>query len=124
MKNESGLSPTADKILVLPIKVEEKTQGGIVLPKMAQEKEQFAQRVGTLLAVGPDAEGAPELSGVEIGDQILFARYSGDFFPVDGVDYIIMRVSDVVGKVTKLPDYMLQARKSSPEVFGLNQKVA
>ena len=118
--NESGLQPTADKVLVQPIRVEEKTAGGIVLPKISQEKEQLAQRIGTLIAIGPDAEGAPELSGVEIGDVILYARYSGDGFPVDGVEYRIMRVGDVVGKVTRLPDYMLQGAKSSVESFGIN----
>jgi chaperonin GroES len=121
MTNESGFQPTADKVLVQPIKVEEKTAGGIVLPKVSQEKEQLAARVGTLIAVGPLAEGAPELEGVAIGDVILYARYSGDGFPVDGVEYRIMRVSDVVGKVTRLPDYMLQGAKSSVEAFGFNK---
>ena len=118
--NNSGLLPTADKVLVQPIRVEEKTAGGIVLPKQSQEKEQLAQRIGTLIAVGPDADGAPELSGVSLGDVILYARYSGDNFPVDGVEYRIMRVSDVVGKVSKLPDYMIQGAKSSVEAFGIN----
>lgn len=123
MENESGLQPTADKILVQPLKVEETTAGGIVLPKVSQEKEQLAQRIGTLVAVGPDAEGAPELIGIEPGDVILFARYSGDVFPVNGVSYLIMRVGDVVGKVTKLPDYMLQGAKSSIEAFGINRTI-
>lgn len=118
--NESGFSPTADKILVQPLKIEEKTAGGIVLPKISQDKEQLAARVGTLIAVGPEAEGAAELEGVKLGDVILYARYSGDIFPVDGIEYRIMRVHDVVGKVTRLPDYMLQGPKSSLEAFGAN----
>ena len=124
MKNESGLTPTGECILVLLLKVEEKTAGGIVLPEISKEKEEMAQRIGTLLEVGPDAVGSPELQGIKVGDQILFARYSGDHFPVDGVNYRIMRARDVIGKCTKLPDYMLQARKSSVEAFGMNQKVA
>ena len=126
-QNKSGLMPSGEMVLVQPIKVEEKTAGGIVLPKISQEKEQLAQRIGTLIAIGPYAIGASELSGISMGEAILYARYSGDGFPVDGVEYRIMRVRDVVGKVTRLPDYMLQGAKSSVESFGVNlpeQKVA
>ena len=115
MKNESGFIPTGDKVLVLVRQVEEKTAGGIVLPKIAQEKEQVAETIGTLLAV------APELEGVHLGDDVLFARYSGVDFPVEGKKYRIMRVQDVVGKVTKLPDFVMKGAKSSVESFGFNE---
>jgi chaperonin GroES len=121
--NESGFIPTGDKVLVLVAKVENKTSGGIVLPDVAKDKEMMARRVGNLLAVAPDAEGAPELHGIELGDVVLFTRYSGDDFPVDGIVYRIMRVQDILGKVTKLPDYVLEGAKSSVEVFGQNTQL-
>jgi chaperonin GroES len=121
--NESGFIPTGDKVLVLVAKVENKTSGGIVLPDVAKDKEMNARRIGNLLAVAPDAEGAPELQGIELGDVVLFARYSGDDFPVDGIVYRIMRVTDILGKVTKLPDYVLEGAKSSVEVFGHNTQL-
>lgn len=126
--NNTGLYPTADKILVEVCKVEEKSAGGIFLPEMAKDKEQLAQIVGTVLALGGtckalDEDGymlCPELEGIEVGDHIIFARYAGAEFPVDGVAYRIMRAKDVIGKCTRLPDSVIRGAQSSVATFGHN----
>jgi len=123
IKNTTGLHPTADKILVEPVTVEEKTSGGIVLASQSLDKEQLAQTIGTVIAVGNSAHLCPEMTGIEVGDQVLFARYSGSEFPVGGVSYRIMRARDVIGKATKLPDSVIRGALSSVEAFGFNANV-
>ena len=115
-----GLVPTADKILVEPMKVQEQTKGGIVLATASLEKEQLAQTIGTVVAMGSTAKECPELEGIAVGDQVLFARYSGAEFPVNGLSYRIMRARDVIGKATRLPDSVIRGAQSSAEVFGQN----
>ena len=132
MINESGLQVTADKVLIYPAKVKETSQGGIVLATMTKEREDLAQVVGTVIDMGGtcklnDANGhplIPELEGIEVGDTVLFAKYSGTRFPVDGVDYVIMRARDILGKADRLPDSVLRGAQSSAEIFGINKAVA
>ncbi len=118
--NASGLSVTADKVLIQPMKVEEKTAGGLILAMQTQDKEQLAQQMGVIVAMGSLAAQAPELEGIELGDTVLFPRYRGQDFPVDGVRYWVMRAQDVLGKVTKLPDTVFNAAESTSAVFGVN----
>jgi chaperonin GroES len=118
MLNQSGLKVTGDKVLIRPMKVEEKTSGGIVLPKAAQDKEQMAMQMGTLVDWGSSAIGSPELDGIKLGDLVIFPRYQGQDFPVDGERYWVLRASSILGKATKMPDWALNAAQSSVEVFG------
>ena len=122
--NTSGLWPTADKILIEPMKVEETTRGGIVLATSSLDKEQLAQTIGTVIAMGSTARECAEMEGIEIGDYVMFARYSGAEFPIDGLKYRIMRARDVIGKATKLPDSVIRGAQSSVETFGHNTPVA
>ena len=122
--NQSGLMVTADKVLVKPLKVQEKTSGGIILPEVTKAREELASQMGVLVGWGDLAVGRPELDYIELGDVIFFPRYRGADFPVDGVRYWVMRVDEVLGKVTKLPDFVLNAAQSSAEVFGVNQVAA
>lgn len=120
MKNESGFYPTGDLVLVRPLEVAETTDGGIVLSKVTIDKEGLAARIGHVVEMGNLARRDARMEGIEIGDMVLFARYSGDFWPVDGVKYIICRAALILGKVDKLPDYMLNAARSQIEMFGAN----
>lgn len=121
---DPGLIPTADKILVEPMKVKEQTKGGLILATSSLEKEQLAQTIGTVIAMGSTAKECPELEGIGIGDTVLFARYSGAEFPVDGLAYRIMRARDVIGKATRIPDSVIRGAESSVAVFGTGQAVA
>ena len=123
-RNNSGLIPTADKILVEPLKIEEKTSGGIVLATGSLQREKMAQIVGTVIAMGTTAKECPEMEGIEVGDIVLYARYCGVELPVDGITYTIMRARDVIGKTTRSPDSVLRGAQSSAEVFGHNQIAA
>jgi chaperonin GroES len=122
--NHSGLVPTADKLLIQPLQVEEKTSGGIVLASDVLKKEQLAQTVGTIIAVGKTASSCPEMDGIAVGDIVLVARYSGAEYQVEGVTYRIIRACDVIGKANKLPDSVMRGAQSSVEVFGRGDKAA
>jgi len=90
--------PLHDRVLVKRIDEEEKTSGGIIIPDTAKEKPSE----GEVVAVGPggrDEDGKRVEMDVTIGDRILFGKWSGTEVKVDGVDYLIMKESDIMGVI-------------------------
>jgi len=124
MLNDSGLMVTGDKVLVKPFKVQDKTAGGIIIPQASKDKEDMAQQMGYLVDIADGARDAEELRGIKLGDMVLFPRYQGAEFPVDGVRYWILRASSILGKATKIPDYVLKGAESSVTAFGVNDAMA
>jgi chaperonin GroES len=93
-----NLKPLGDRVVVEPIEQEEMTAGGIVLPETAKEKPQR----GTILAVGPgarDDSGKRVALDVSSGDIVLFAKYTGTEFKVDGKKLLILKESDLLAIV-------------------------
>ena len=93
------LQPLVDRLIVELLDEEETTVGGIVLPDTAKEKPQR----GTVLAVGPGTlndKGERVPLDVAAGDTIVFSKYGGTDIKVEGQDYLILRESDVLAKVT------------------------
>ena len=90
-----SLKPLADRVVVEPAPAEDKSAGGIILPDTAQEKPQQ----GTVVAVGTgkvsDSGNLVEMT-VKEGDKVLYGKYSGSEVTFDGVDYVIMRESDIL----------------------------
>jgi len=90
--------PLHDRIVVRRIDAEAKTAGGIIIPDIAQEKPQQ----GEVMAVGlgaRDARGVIQALDVGVGDHILFGKWSGSEIRLEGVDYLVMKESDVIGVV-------------------------
>ncbi|AJC78507.1 chaperonin GroES 2 [Rhizobium etli bv. phaseoli str. IE4803] len=88
--------PLHDRILVRRVDSEEKTKGGIIIPDTAKEKPQE----GEVIAVGPGARddaGQVQPLDVEVGDRILFGKWSGTEIKINGEDLLIMKESDVMG---------------------------
>lgn len=89
------IKPLADRVVVKVLTGEEVTRGGIVLPDTAKEKPQEAEVVavgaGRLLEDGKRV--TPE---VKVGDRVIFAKYGGSEIKLDGVDYLILRESDIL----------------------------
>ena len=95
-----NLKPLADRVIVRPMKQEEKTKGGIIVPDTAKEKPVE----GTVIAVGPgkvSEDGKPLKMEVKEGDKILYGKYSGTEVTVEGEDYLIMRESDIFAIIGK-----------------------
>ena len=90
-----SLKPLADRVVVEPAPAEDKSAGGIILPDTAQEKPQQ----GTVVAVGTgkvsDSGNLVEMT-VKKGDKVLYGKYSGSEVTFDGLDYVIMRESDIL----------------------------
>ncbi|WP_166830877.1 co-chaperone GroES [Thalassoroseus pseudoceratinae] len=94
------LNPLDDRVVVEPASAEETTAGGIVLPGAAQEKPQR----GTVTAVGPGRlldSGDRAAVAVSVGDEVLFGKYGGNDIEIDGVEYKILRESDILAKIEK-----------------------
>jgi chaperonin GroES len=87
------IKPLADRVLVEPAQAEEKTAGGIIIPDTAKEKPQK----GTVVAVGTGKKDEPMT--VKVGETVLYGKYAGTEITIDGVNYLIMRESDIVAIV-------------------------
>lgn len=88
--------PLHDRVVVKRIEAEEKTSGGIIIPDTAKEKPQ----TGEIVAVGPggrDESGKLIPIDVKAGDKVLFGKWSGTEVKLDGVEYLIMKESDIMG---------------------------
>lgn len=88
--------PLHDRVVVKRVNAEEKTAGGIIIPDTAQEKPQQ----GEVIAVGPggrDETGKLIPIDVQVGDRVLFGKWSGTEVKIDGVEYLIMKESDIMG---------------------------
>jgi chaperonin GroES len=88
--------PLHDRVVVKRIDAEEKSAGGIIIPDTAKEKPQE----GEVLGVGPggrDEAGKLIALDVKVGDRVLFGKWSGTEVKLDGVEYLIMKESDIMG---------------------------
>ena len=94
------LRPLHDRVVLKRIEAEEKTSGGIIIPDTAKEKPQE----GEVVAVGPGGrDEAGKLIPIDLkaGDRVLFGKWSGTEVKIDGVDYLVMKESDVMGVLTE-----------------------
>lgn len=112
------LEPLNDRIVVTVIEDPEVTPAGVVLPEQAKEKPQR----GTVIALGPDAavpvgeakrvgadDGGPPIAlesapPLTVGDTIIFSKYGGAEITVEAVDYIVLRVNDVLSRIALSAD--------------------
>jgi chaperonin GroES len=88
--------PLHDRVVVKRIDAEEKSAGGIIIPDTAKEKPSQ----GEVIAVGPggrDEAGKLVPLDVHVGNRVLFGKWSGTEVKIDGVEYLIMKESDIMG---------------------------
>lgn len=91
------IRPLADRVVIKMIEAEETTKSGIILAGSAKEKPQMAE----VLEVGPGGivDGKEVKMEVKVGDKVLFSKYAGTEVKLDGVNYIIVRQSDILAIV-------------------------
>ncbi|MEO8572167.1 MAG: co-chaperone GroES [Chloroflexota bacterium] len=92
------LRPLGDRVVIKPSAREEMTKSGIVLPDTAKEKPQE----GSIVAAGPGKileDGKRETMDVKVGDKVLYAKYAGTEFKVDGDDLLIVSQKDILAIV-------------------------
>ena len=93
-----NLKPLGDRVVIKPSDKEEKTKSGILLPDTAKEKPQE----GTVQAVGTGRildNGTKVPMELKVGDKILYAKYAGNEFKIDEIDYLIVSEKDVLAVV-------------------------
>ena len=91
------LQPLADRVVVKPIEREEMTKGGIVLPDTAKERPME----GEIVAAGPGKiteDGKRIAMDVKVGDIVVYAKYGGTEFKIDGQEYMILNESQILAK--------------------------
>jgi chaperonin GroES len=99
--------PLHDRVVVKRIEAESKTASGIIIPDNAKEKPSE----GEIVAVGPGGrDEAGKLIPIDVttGDRVLFGKWSGTEVKLDGVEYLIMKESDIMGVLVDA-----QARKKA-----------
>ena len=90
--------PLHDRVVVERIEADEKSSGGIIIPDTVKEKPSQ----GEIIAVGPggrDESGKLIPIDLKVGDRVLFGKWSSTEVKLDGVDYLIMKESDIMGVV-------------------------
>jgi chaperonin GroES len=94
----SKLRPVGDRVVVKPAQREEVTRSGIVIPDTAKEKPQE----GVVIAVGSGKlldTGERVALELKEGDRVLFAKYGGTEFKLDGDDLLVLRESDILAVI-------------------------
>ena len=86
--------PLHDRVVIKRIEAEEKTSGGIIIPDTAKEKTQEGE---VIRPGGRDENGKLIPIDVKVGDRVLFGKWSGTEVKLDGVEYMIMKESDLMG---------------------------
>ena len=90
--------PLHDRVVVKRIDAEEKSKGGIIIPDTAKEKPQE----GEIVAIGPggrDEAGKLIPIDLQVGNRVLFGKWSGTEVKIDGDELLIMKESDVMGVI-------------------------
>ena len=91
------IKPLGDRVVIKNLEAEESTKGGILLTSAAKEKPQMAE----ILAVGPggNVDGKEITMSVSEGQKVIYSKYAGTEVKLDGVEYIIVRQSDILAVV-------------------------
>jgi chaperonin GroES len=96
MTKKINIKPLADYVLIEPIKEEEKTKAGILLPESAEKEK---PEKGKVIAVGPgrrDEKGNLIPVSVKVGQTVLFKKYGPDEIKVDDKEYLICKEEDIL----------------------------
>ena len=97
-KESARLEPLNDRVVVTPVQQEQVLDSGLVIPDTAKEKPQQ----GEVVAVGPgrrDDTGERVSLDIEIGDRILYKKYTGQDIKIDRQDLIVLQESEILAKV-------------------------
>ena len=91
------LKPLGDKVVLRQILAEETTKSGIILPGQAKEKPQQAE----VVAVGPGGvvDGKEVVMNVNVGDKVIYTKYSGTEVKLDDETFIIVKQSDIIATI-------------------------
>lgn len=91
-----NIKPLGDRVLIKAIEAEETTKSGIVLPGTAKEKPQMAEVVAVGAGILNDEKKKDE---IKKGDKVIFAKYAGNEIKLDGQEYTILKLNEILAVV-------------------------
>ncbi len=97
-KAATKIQPLADRVVVQALEEGEQMRGGLYIPDTAKEKPMQ----GEVVAIGPGKlsdEGTRVALDVELGQKVLYGKYSGTEVTVDGEEFLILRESDILAVI-------------------------
>ncbi len=97
-KPTTKIHPLEDRVVILPAEEMESMRGGLYIPDTAKEKP----TQGEVIAVGPGRieKGTRVPMELKVGDQVIYGKYSGTPYTIDGDEYVIIKASDVLAKLS------------------------
>jgi len=97
-KPTTKIQPLEDRVVILPAEEAEAMRGGLYIPDTAKEKP----TQGEVIAVGPGRieKGARVPMELKVGDLVFYGKYSGTPYTIDGDEYVIIKASDVLAKLS------------------------
>ena len=91
-----NLKPLGDRVVIKKLEAEEKTKSGIVLPSSAKEQPQMAE----VIAIGDDiVNDEKKKDQIKVNDKVIFSQYAGTEVKVDGEEYTILKLNDILAVV-------------------------
>ena len=91
-----NLKPLGDRVVIKKVEAEEKTKSGIVLPSSAKEQPQMAE----VIAIGADIiNDEKKKDQIKVNDKVIFSQYAGTEVKVDGEEYTILKLNDILAVV-------------------------
>jgi len=96
-KTKNKITPLEDRVVILPTDEAESMRGGLYIPDTAKEKP----TMGEVIAVGPGRfeKGARVPVDLKVGDKVIYGKYSGTPYTIDGEEVMIIKASDVLAKL-------------------------
>lgn len=92
------LNPLGERIVIRKLEKEERTASGIVLPSSAQEQPQYAE----VVAISEQIQNNEELKeSVKVSDRVIYSKYAGTEVKLDGEEYIVIKLEDVLAVVSE-----------------------
>jgi len=85
------LRPLGERVILQEVEVESKTKSGIILPEEAKEKPQYAK----VIAIGDTVEN----TSIDMGSKVVYKKYSGTEVTIEGTDYIIIELEDILAVI-------------------------
>ncbi len=90
------LNPIGERLVIKKLEKEETTASGIILPSSAQEQPQYAE----VVAVSDQVTNSDEIKNeIKVGDRVIYSKYAGTDVSLDGDDYIVIKLEDVLAIV-------------------------
>ena len=92
-----NLKPMQDRLVIKPADEEQKTAGGIIVPDTATKEKPMQ---GEIIAAGPGKigeDGKRLPMDVKVGEKVMYSKYSGTEFKLDGLEYLIIEQNDILG---------------------------